>query len=86
MGVSEAQAQALGGVKAELFRLTLHGDMAAEGLQALHDSQPEIHELTLRSPARHDFHKYFPDVPSLQCLTLRDFVNLTGKSLPRSQT
>lgn len=35
MGVSEAQAQALGGVKAELFRLTLHGDMAAEGLQAL---------------------------------------------------
>lgn len=64
-----AQAQALGGITAQLFRLTLHGVKSAGGFQALHDSQPRMHELTLRNPVCCDFHR-LPELPFLQRLTL----------------
>lgn len=79
MEIDATQAQALGGITAELFRLTLHGNESSRGFQALHDSHPGIHELTLRHPM---CHYRLPELPSLQRLTLRECINLTGKSLP----
>ncbi|KAL3146902.1 hypothetical protein ABBQ38_014874 [Trebouxia sp. C0009 RCD-2024] len=82
MGIDTAQAQALMGVTAEVFRLTLHGDFSPQGIQALQNSQPKVHELTLRNSACNNFQTYLPELPSLQRLTLRECLELTGKSLP----
>lgn len=83
MEIDTPQAQALGGITAELFRLTLHGVESTRGFQALHDSHPGIHELTSRNPTLMCYDHYrLPELPSLQRLTLRECTHLTGKSLP----
>ena len=80
-----AQAQALGAVTAELFKLTLHrhhfGAQSEETFQALQESQPEIHELTLRKQGCCDFCRP-PLLPLLRRLTFRECSCLTGNSLP----
>lgn len=55
--------------------------MTAEEIQALEDSQPEIQELTLQNLAYKNFHKYLSELPSLQCLALKELLTLTGKFL-----
>ena len=62
-----------------MFRLTLHGDVAAEGIRALEDSQPEIHELTLWNPACEIVHEYLREPAAFHT---QGVCNLTGKSLP----
>ena len=85
INANTAQAQALKGVTAELFRLTLqniHGAQLDDTLQALQDNEPAgVHELTLRNQQCCDTCRP-PLLPFLQSLTLRECRSLTGKSLP----
>ena len=46
--IDTAQAQALEGITADLFTLTLHGGKSAGAFQAMHDIHLKVHELTLR--------------------------------------
>ncbi|KAL3146895.1 hypothetical protein ABBQ38_014867 [Trebouxia sp. C0009 RCD-2024] len=81
MEIDTAQAQALAGITAGLFSLTLHGSKAVAGFRALYDSQSQVHELTVRHSFDHDSH-ILPDLPFLQRLTFRECIHLSGKSVP----
>ena len=83
MNANTDQAQAIGGITAKLFRLTLHmnGAPSDKIFQDLQDSQPDIHELTLRKQRCCDICRP-PLLPRLRSLTLRECSSLTGKSFP----